>query len=117
MSWLSSGIKSLGAGVGGAISALTGNKPPEAAVPPSPWSDPNAPASVAPAASSTDPSASAYPTMANDYNLGQQTAPVPGAASNPDYSTKPITVTMNDSSSRGFNPWSLSGEATARGPS
>lgn len=58
--------------------------------------------------------ASQYPAMANAYGLGQS-QPIPGAASNPGYLSQPITVTVPDTASRGFNPWSLTGEANARG--
>lgn len=56
----------------------------------------------------------AYPTMANSYGLGTS-APIPGSASNPAFGSQPITVSVPDTSSRGFNPWSLTGEANARG--
>ena len=56
-----------------------------------------------------------YPAMSNAYGLGQQVDPMAGAASNPDYATNPITVPVPDTASRGFNPWSLTGEANARG--
>lgn len=54
----------------------------------------------------------AYPAYGNDYGLGSA---IPGSASNPDYGTAPVTITMPDASSRGFNPWSLQGESIARG--
>lgn len=54
-----------------------------------------------------------YPTMANDYGLGQ-TSPTPGSSSNPGFAQQDISVTVPDSGSRGFNPWSLSGEALSR---
>lgn len=57
---------------------------------------------------------SKYPAMQNSYGLGD-TGPTPGTASNPNYLTQPMSVTMPDSSSRGFNPWSLQGESNARG--
>lgn len=62
--------------------------------------------------------ASAYPAMQNSYglgNMGQQPSAIPGSASNPSYQTQPINITMPDSGSRGFNPWSLQGESNARG--
>lgn len=61
---------------------------------------------------------SAYPAMQNSYglgNTGQQPQAIPGTASNPSYQTQPMNVTMPDSASRGFNPWSLQGESNARG--
>lgn len=59
---------------------------------------------------------SSYPATTNDYGLGStQSQPVAGSASNPTYGGQPITLTVPDTSSRGFNPWSLSGEANARG--
>lgn len=57
-----------------------------------------------------------YPAMTNSYGLGGQQSPaVPGSASNPAFGAQPITVTVPDTASRGFNPWSLTGEANARG--
>lgn len=57
------------------------------------------------------PSGSAYPAMANDYGLGA----IQGSAANPNYQNQPLTVTVPDTASRGFNPWSLTGESNARG--
>lgn len=60
--------------------------------------------------------ASAYPAMTNSYGLGTgASAPIPGAAANPSYLQQPLTTQLPDTSSRGFNPWSLSGESNARG--
>lgn len=62
-----------------------------------------------------------YPAYPNAYGLGgpiddvPQSQPIPGSPSNPDYMEKPGNVTATDSSSRGFNPWSLMGESNARG--
>jgi hypothetical protein len=56
---------------------------------------------------------SSYPAMANDYGLGQAQA-APGAASSPSFGATDISVTVPDASSRGFNPWSLQGEALSR---
>lgn len=59
---------------------------------------------------------SAYPAMSNAFGLGSsQSTPIPGSASNPGYGSQPISITVPDSSSRGFNPWSLTGEANSRG--
>ncbi len=63
---------------------------------------------------------SQYPTYPNPYGIGSgssqgDTGAVPGTASNPNYLTKPVSVTVPDSASRGFNPWSLTGESNARG--
>lgn len=55
-----------------------------------------------------------YPAMANDYGLGDTSSAFPGAASNPSYAQSPITTGGTDNSSRGFNPWSLTGEALSR---
>lgn len=63
----------------------------------------------------TPSSTSTYPTMTNSYGLGTSSAPVVGSASNPSFNGQPITVDVPDTSSRGFNPWSLTGEANARG--
>lgn len=63
-------------------------------------------------------SGSQYPAMQNAYGLGgpmDQPEAVPGTASNPNYMEEGLTTTMPDSGSRGFNPWSLTGEANARG--
>ncbi len=59
--------------------------------------------------------ANAYPAMANSYGIGQQPQAVPGQASNPSFQAQPLTQTMPDSGSRGFNPWSLAGESNSRG--
>ncbi len=59
--------------------------------------------------------ANAYPTMSNSYGIGEQPSAVPGQAAGPSFQTQPLNVTMPDSGSRGFNPWSLSGESNARG--
>ena len=75
-----------------------------------------------------------YPTMPNQYGIGTQSmdssgqgsfgasavsggpaGPTAGAASNPAYGAQPLTSSAPDTSSRGFNPWSLTGEANARG--
>lgn len=59
---------------------------------------------------------SSYPATTNTFGLGDtQSTPVAGSASNPTYGGQPISVSIPDTSSRGFNPWSLSGEANARG--
>ncbi len=52
---------------------------------------------------------SAYPTMPNDYGLGTQA----GAPATGNYNT---TSEKGDpgATSRGFNPWSLQGEALSR---
>lgn len=56
-----------------------------------------------------------YPAMQNTYGLGGPVAPAQaGSDSNPSYDSKPITSDAGSSGSRGFNPWSLQGEATAR---
>lgn len=57
---------------------------------------------------------SQYPALANQYGLGRVTAQ-PGAASNPDFLNTPISLGQPDQTSRGFNPWSLTGEALTRG--
>lgn len=54
-----------------------------------------------------------YPTMANDYGLGQGAESLDPASSEGGMQ-KPITVNMNDTSSKGFNPWSMMGESNAR---
>ncbi len=59
--------------------------------------------------------ANAYPTMSNAYGIGQQPSAVPGQAAAPSFQAQPLTTTMPDSGSRGFNPWSLAGESNARG--
>ena len=56
-----------------------------------------------------------YPAMQNSFGLGAQVGPVAGAQSGQDYMTTPISQGTPDSSSRGFNPWSLTGEALSRG--
>lgn len=61
------------------------------------------------------PSAGSYPAMPNDYGLGDQTGAIQGSAANPNYQNQPLTVTVPDTASRGFNPWSLTGESNARG--
>lgn len=55
--------------------------------------------------------ASQYPAMSNSYGLGS----IPGTASNPSYNSQPLNTSMPDTGSRGFNPWSLTGEALSRG--
>lgn len=55
----------------------------------------------------------AYPAMANDYGLGQA-QPTSASSSSPGYASQDISVTVPDSGSRGFNPWSLQGEALSR---
>lgn len=59
--------------------------------------------------------ANAYPAMANSYGIGNTTGAVPGQAAGPGYAQQPLNITMPDSGSRGFNPWSLQGESNARG--
>lgn len=54
-----------------------------------------------------------YPAMPNAFGLGQ-TFQVAGSQSNPEYLNQPINKVMPESSSRGFNPWSLQGESNAR---
>lgn len=72
-----------------------------------------------------DPSsASSYPTYPNDAGVGSQapfsgstqtpTTPMAGSSSNPGYLAQSINVQVPDTSSRGFNPWSLTGESNAR---
>lgn len=72
-----------------------------------------------------------YPAYANSYGLGTQvnqtsqaapqnaapapTQATPGAASSPDYLMQALNATAQNVASRGFNPWSLTGEANARG--
>lgn len=67
------------------------------------------------------PTGGGYPAMANDYGLGQGTPQQPqafaGSAAGPDYLQKPLTLNIDNSSSRGFNPWSTVGESNARGRS
>lgn len=65
-----------------------------------------------------------YPAMQNPYGLGSVVGggtsgggtPTPGSASAPSFNTTPVTSNQaaTDSSSRGFNPWSMQGEANAR---
>lgn len=82
---------------------------------------------------------SGYPAMTNSYNLGappsQPTSPVgplgPGGTpiqnsqpaaqhpvagnpSDPKFATQALSQAVSDSGSRGFNPWSMQGEANAR---
>lgn len=60
---------------------------------------------------------SQYPALPNEYGLGdtsQFQGAVPGSQSNPSYMTSPLSTTVPDSGSRGFNPWSLLGESNAR---
>lgn len=60
--------------------------------------------------------ASAYPAMTNAYGLGSsQSSAIPGSASNPAFGAAPLTIAVPDTASRGFNPWSLTGESNARG--
>lgn len=61
-------------------------------------------------------SLSGYPAMPNSYGLGQQQSQgaVPGAASNPNFNASSLSDAINDSGSKGLNPWSLQGEANAR---
>lgn len=54
---------------------------------------------------------SQYPALQNQWGLGS----TPGSASAPSYGAAPVTINMPDSGSRGFNPWSMQGEANARG--
>lgn len=59
---------------------------------------------------------SSYPAMTNAYGLGsQESSAIPGSASNPGFGAQPISLTVPDTASRGFNPWSLTGESNARG--
>lgn len=60
---------------------------------------------------------SSYPAMQNSFGLGASNTPgaIPGSASSPGFGATPINITMPDSGSRGFNPWSLQGESNARG--
>lgn len=67
----------------------------------------------------TTSNGSNYPAMSNSYGLGSSinspTMPVGNSGNN--YAQNPINISMPDSSSRGFNPWSLTGESNARGGS
>lgn len=57
-----------------------------------------------------------YPAMQNSYGIGAPVGgSIPGNASAQGFGAKPITNNATDSASRGFNPWSLSGESNARG--
>lgn len=58
--------------------------------------------------------AGAYPSMPNAYNLGAQQSPPAMGNSGPTSSQAPLNITIPDASSRGFNPWSLQGEANSR---
>lgn len=53
--------------------------------------------------------AGGYPAMPNSYGLGNSSSFAPTAPAGP------ITQPAQDSGSRGFNPWSLVGEASSRG--
>lgn len=82
-----------------------------------------------------DTNASTYPTMQNSYGLGtngatspvggtpanaiqpQAQSPIPGNASDPNYAVNSLSAAVSDSGSRGFNPWSMQGEANARSAS
>lgn len=63
---------------------------------------------------------SSYPAYGNQYGLGGQISPPSstGASTSPaggDYSGgQGVTVNVPDTSSRGFNPWSIQGESNAR---
>lgn len=62
---------------------------------------------------------SQYPAYGNQYGLGGAISPPPsGAAPNTaqsDYTGgQGVTVNVPDTSSRGFNPWSIQGESNAR---
>lgn len=58
---------------------------------------------------------SAYPAFGNQYGLGGAlpSGGQPSAAMS-DYSGQGVTVNVPDTSSRGFNPWSIQGESNAR---
>ncbi len=78
--------------------------------------------------------AAQYPSYPNEHGLGSQSPgapamsevagapndtlmtpqPTPGAESAPGFSTQPVANSNTDSSSRGFNPWSMMGEANSR---
>lgn len=72
-------------------------------------------------------SGSGYPAYTNSYGLGSTPQPPAGAggqdqsavsqgmASNPDYLKDALTASAQSVASRGFNPWSLTGESNARG--
>lgn len=79
-----------------------------------------------------DTNASTYPTMQNAFGLGtngapspaggtpvdsiqpSMQAPIPGNNSDPNYAVNALSKAVGDSGSRGFNPWSMQGEANAR---
>lgn len=59
----------------------------------------------------------AYPAMENSYGLGAMNTSagaIPGSSSNPDYAANPWGDSPADAGSRGFNPYSLKGEANYR---
>lgn len=68
--------------------------------------------------------AGAYPTFSNPYGIGSQNPfgaqggptdqAIPGALAGTNYMEKPISEDKPQTASIGFNPWSMSGEATAR---
>lgn len=72
------------------------------------------------------PTNGSYPAMANSYGLGgqpaqpqaqtqaQTQAPVQGNTSDPNFAVKALSQAVNDSGSKGFNPWSMQGEANVR---
>lgn len=55
--------------------------------------------------------ASSYPAMTNTYGIGMNQA-TPAPSYQPPTQIKPQT--QPDASSRGYNPWSLQGEALSR---
>jgi hypothetical protein len=66
---------------------------------------------------------SGYPAYPNAYGLGNTSSftQAPNYQANPaaqsapaSYQAQPVDISATDASSRGFNPWSLSGEANAR---
>ena len=59
-----------------------------------------------------DKAAGNYPSFPNTFGLGNSQGLGGAQATGPQ---GPVTQPGNDSGSRGFNPWSLVGEATARG--
>lgn len=67
---------------------------------------------------------SGYPAYPNAFGLGDTSSfssqeqafnPQPAAVGAPSFQAQPLNQPASDSSSRGFNPWSLSGEANSRG--
>lgn len=65
--------------------------------------------------------AGTYPAMQNSFGLGSPptpaAAPTPAptnGASDPNFAVKSLSTAVSDSGSKGFNPWSMQGEANAR---